>query len=342
MRNEVSVGGITAKPGTIAKGLWKISELYDGSSVEIPVAVINGSEDGAILWAQSSVHGDEYVGTHAIQRLLLQVDPKEMKGAIIAIPWLNVLAYRWGTRGAPQDGMDMNRIWPGKPLDTAMHIFAHSELVVHEVFSEMRRLADVVMDLHDGGWMGRMSAYIQYFYGVSHLEASAKARAIAEASGMDILWESPADFVDEKAPGSVGTATMGLDIPTLTMEIGGEGRCPEHDVTRMYLGLTNVATHLGILPGQLVCHPGAMKTKLYVRKGHWLRPKHGGSFIPKVQVAEIVSGGDVVAEIRDAFGELVEEILAPTDGVVIGMRTYGTIATGQYAGNVSELVPSLD
>ena len=159
MRNEVSVGGITAKPGTIAKGLWKISELYDGSSVEIPVAVINGSEDGAILWAQSSVHGDEYVGTHAIQRLLLQVDPKEMKGAIIAIPWLNVLAYRWGTRGAPQDGMDMNRIWPGKPLDTAMHIFAHSELVVHEVFSEMRRLADVVMDLHDGSVWQVESAY---------------------------------------------------------------------------------------------------------------------------------------------------------------------------------------
>ena len=342
MRKDISLGEITAQTGEVVKGYWKIAELYDGSAVKIPVAIVNGLEDGKIIWIQSTVHGDEYVGTHAIQRFLTEVDPKKVKGTIIAIPWLNVLAFRWGTRGAPQDGMDMNRIWPGKPLDTAMHLFAHSELVVNAVFQEMKRFADVVLDLHDGGWMGRMSSYIQYFYDNSHPEDSIKSRNIAEASGMDIIWESPADFVDEKAPGSVGTATMKLNIPTLTVEIGGEGRCPNYDVTRMYLSIVNVARYLDILPGQIQPHPRAMEKKLYVSKGNWLRPKKGGSYIPMVEPGTIINNGDIVAEVRNAFGETVERLLSPVDGVVIGMRTYGAIATGQYAGNVAALVSCFD
>jgi len=342
LRKALTVGPVTAEPGRVAKGFWKISELYDGSSVEIPIAVVNGKEDGQVVWVQSTVHGDEYVGTHAIQRMLAAVDPEKVKGAIIAIPWLNVLAYRWGERGAPQDGMDMNRIWPGKPLETCMHIFAHSEVLVDTVYKAIKDCADVVLDLHDGGWMGTMSAYIQYYYSSTHAETSRKARAIAHASGMDILWESPADFVDEKAPGSIGTAMMGLDIPTLTVEIGGEGRCPDHQVTRMKLAVENVLRHLKVCPGEPQPHPGAAERKLFVRQGHWLRPKRGGSYYPAVSPGDIVKKGDLIAEVKDAFGRTVERMTAPTDGVVIGMRTFGAIATGQYAGNVSVLVPSLE
>jgi predicted deacylase len=199
-------------------------------------------------------------------------------------------------------------------------------------------VADVILDLHDGGWMGCMSAYIQYF--ATHPEVDAKARAIAFVSGMDIIWESPAVFVDDKAPGSVGTASSPLGIPTLTMEMGGEGRVPAEHVERMYRGLDNILRHLGVLPGEP--QPHGWPEKLCVRQGNWLRARRGGAYVCLVQPGQRVSKGELLAEVRDAFGETVERIVAPVDGVVIGMRTYGNIATGQYAGNVAEIVPSLD
>lgn len=337
MSDDLKIGSLFAKSGTIAKGFWKMSELYDSSAVEIPIAIINGAKDGPQVWIQCAVHGDEYVGTVAVQELLRKTDPKEISGAVVVIPWLNTLAFRNGSRMAPQDGMDMNRIYPGQDMSQAMHIFAHSELVVDTFFQELKK-SDVVLDLHDGGWMGRMSPYIQYF--ATGGETAAKARAIAEASGMDLVWESAAAFVEKKAPGSVGTVTMPMGIPTLTVEIGGEGRAPQDDVHRMFCSIENILKHLGVLPGECVSHSTAKK--IYVTKGNWLRPKHGGIYIGHAQPADMVKKGDLIAEVRDPFGETVEELRAPEDGVVIGMRTYGNIATGQYAGNVARVVDKLE
>lgn len=338
MKERLTIGTASAAPGEAARGVITVAHLNDGSPVEVPVCVLNGVDDGPVVWVQNAVHGDEYVGLGAMQRFLQQADPSQLKGAIVAIPVLNILAYRAGQRGAPQDGMDMNRVYPGKPLTSAMHLFAHSEIVIDRVFSLIKQHADIIIDLHDGGWMGIMSPYIQYF--ATAPEVDKAARAIAMASGMDIVWESPAGFVSEKAPGSIGTAASPLGIPTLTMEIGGEGRLQEQHVSRMYAGLTNILKHLEVLPGERVQH--GLDTPLLTTKGNWLRPECGGVYYPKVAAGQLVEAGTLCAEVCNVFGDVIEELRAPVDGVVIGIRTYGTIQTGQYALNVAVTVPTFD
>jgi len=338
MRKDIIIHDLCAKPGEMVKGFVKISELFDGSPVNVPVAIINGLEDGECLWVQSAIHGDEYVGVHAIQKMLREIDPRQVRGAIIAVPFVNVQAFRWGKRGALQDGMDGNRVWPGKPLETCMHIDGHTEILVHEMFNILKEHATVALDLHDGGYMGRMSSYIQYFVNKNHAAACTRCREIAEASGCDIIWESPADFVDEKAPGSIGTATMLYDIPTLCMEIGGEGRVQPYELTRMHLGLMNIIRFLGILPGELAAHPNAMPKKLYAYRGHWCRPRRGGTYECLVEPAQLVKKGEPIARVYGPFGDLVEEMTAPCDGIIIGNRSYGAIATGHYGVNVTELI----
>ncbi len=333
MKTDLTIAGITAAPGTKATGWLQVAELYDGSPVNIPVVVLNGRGEGPCLWIQSAAHGDEYIGIGAIHRLLETADPASLNGAVVILPWVNPLALRAGTRGASQDGMDMNRVYPGKPMSEAMHLFAHTEMVVYRIFELAKANADVVVDLHDGGRMGIMSSYIQYY--TMGTEVDAKARAIAYASGMDIVWESPPAFVSEKAPGSFGTAAMPLGIPTLTMEYGGEGRLPEHYVARTHDGLERILRHLGILGGT---SPALTHEQLFVRKGNWLRPARGGIFTPIAEAGARIAKGSMMGVVRDAFGTVVEELKAPVDGVVIGMRTYGVIATGEYAGNVAAIV----
>jgi predicted deacylase len=337
MKEAVRIAGIEAQPGTIVKGWWEMAELYDNSKVEIPIAIVNGADDGPKVWMQCSVHGDEYVGVVAIQEILRSIDPNHVSGLIVALPWVNVLAFRAGERMAPQDGMDMNRVFPGKSMEDAMHIFAHTELVVDRLFAEIKDF-HAVLDLHDGGWMGCMSPYTQYF-SVGQ-EVDERSRKMAIASGMDIVWESPPGFVEKKAPGSVGTVTTPMGIPTMTIEIGGEGRVKPEDIGRMKASVENILKFLHVIPGEPARH--GREEPQFVRQGHWLRPRRGGIYLPKATAGEMVKKGDLVGEIRDPFGETIETILAPHDGVVIGMRTYGTIATGQYAGNVAKVVDTLE
>lgn len=331
MKQAINIGTAKAEPGKTGCGFLKVAELNDGSPVEVPVAIINGAADGARLWIQNGVHGDEYVGMAAIQELLAETDPAQVRGAVILIPMLNVLGYRAGHRSAPQDGMDMNRIWPGNPLDKAMHLWAHSELVVHAVLQQMVAHADCLLDVHDAGFMGVMSPYVAYYTGPQELYE--KQKAVAFAAGMDLIWETQPGWVTEKVPGSVKLHMQRLGIPSVTLEVGGEGRLDRIAVERMVRAFKNIMKHLGIVPGE----PELRPNPFFVTKGNWLRASRGGVLYKTVDVLEKVEKGQTVAVIRDFFGREVERLVSPCDGVVIGQRTLGQVSTGQYVCNVGEL-----
>jgi hypothetical protein len=312
-----------------------VGELYDGSPITVPLAIVNGPHDGPLVWVQNAVHGDEYVGLGAVHRLLGEINAADVSGALVLVPVLNVQAFRAGSRMAPQDGMDMNRVWPGNPIDRAMHLWAHSEIVVHRVFSEITAHATHVVDLHDAGWMGLMSPYVSY-HTISTVSAE-RLRALATSTGMDIVWESGEAFTAEKAPGSIGTRTGAAGLPTLTLEAGGEGRLLQEPIDRMAQALFNVLRHLGVLPGAPVRNPGQQ----FVVRGNWIRPRHGGVLYAGVRPLQRVRRGDLLGTVRDLFGRTVEELRAPVDGIIIGVRTYGVVATGQYFCNVGELAEGL-
>jgi len=188
VRDVIEVGTARAEPGQRGDGVLRVAELNDGTPVDIPVAVVNGTQDGSVLWVQNGVHGMEYVGAGALHRVLRLTSPRLLRGALIAVPMVNILAYRAGARSAPIDGLDMNRIYPGRPLHQVMHVFGHSEVVINKVFNEIRRLATHVIDLHAGGWYTTMSPYAQYLDGDGpYQEASASlARAILRRSDTSI------------------------------------------------------------------------------------------------------------------------------------------------------------
>ena len=45
-----------------------------------------------------------------------------------------------------------------------------------------------------------------------------------------------------------------------------------------------------------------------------------GLFYPKVSVAEWVVKGQVIGELRDFFGEVLQEVVAPADSVVMNVN----------------------
>jgi predicted deacylase len=74
-----------------------------------------------------------------------------------------------------------------------------------------------------------------------------------------------------------------------------------------------------------------------INKGNWLRPSVGGVFWPAVKPLQRVVEGQLLATVTDLFGHEKERLLAPKDGIMVGIRTAGTTASGEYAGNVGEI-----
>lgn len=109
-----------------------------------PIAVIANGE-GASLLLTGAVHGDEYEGPIALSTLIRRISPERIRGRIIVLPFLNMPALKAAQRRSPQDDLDLNRIFPGRPDGTPSQRLAHwiCENLVPEV--------DAVLDCHTGG-----------------------------------------------------------------------------------------------------------------------------------------------------------------------------------------------
>ncbi|MEM7465051.1 MAG: succinylglutamate desuccinylase/aspartoacylase family protein, partial [Pseudomonadota bacterium] len=113
-------------------------------SIMIPICVIcNGEGPTALLTGAN--HGDEYEGPVALQNLARDLQPEEISGRVIIVPFLNYPAFLSATRTSPIDKCNMNRIFPGKPDGSA------SEKIADYFQRKLLPEADVVLDFHSGG-----------------------------------------------------------------------------------------------------------------------------------------------------------------------------------------------
>ena len=60
-----------------------------------------------------------------------------------------------------------------------------------------------------------------------------------------------------------------------------------------------------------------------------LRARCGGLLITEVELGEAVRSGDVLCRIVDIFGEEVECVVAPADGLFVRATTLSTVTTGE-------------
>jgi predicted deacylase len=87
------------------------------------------------------MHGTEMTGTEVIRRLLREVlTPAELRANIVAVPILSPLAYQAQLMNTPQDGYNLNRVFPGKPKMFLSHRLAHL------IFHGLLRPCDCVID----------------------------------------------------------------------------------------------------------------------------------------------------------------------------------------------------
>ena len=150
----------------------------DGHPLGIPVLVVNGAFPGARLCVAAGIHGDEYEGMEAIRRLLAELDPRTLRGAVIALPCVNPPAFQAAARTSGVDHLNLNRIFPGDANGPLSMRWAAT--FVREVIPNI----DALVDLHTGGGFGVIAPCTIVQGGHENL-----AMHLGTALGHELIWK---------------------------------------------------------------------------------------------------------------------------------------------------------
>jgi predicted deacylase len=316
----LQLGTLTLQRGQRAKGALPVAPRGDGTSIQLPLLAVTGLEPGPTLVVSGGVHGDEYEGPRAIQLLWQQLDPAQLRGTFLGVPVVNGPAFEVGRRESPIDGFNMNRIFPGR-ADGFI-----SERIADRFINDVVAIADYYLDLHAGGNGFSMTPTVVYLETGSD-ELKAREIALAKAAGVALLWRGTGGW------SSAHVETVRRGIPAILAEIGEEGRCRPERVDLALRVIRNAMIHAGMLAGA-----PQLPQRWTVVAGTYLHSAAGGCFYATAQAGGSVRRGDVVGVVVDAWGEELESVLAPCDGIVVSTRTFPTIRPGEWTTFVGRIL----
>jgi predicted deacylase len=248
----IEIGTARAEPGAVARGAMKVTELPAGGSLEIPVIVINGVNEGPCFWVDGSIHGDEPEGPFTCQKLAREIKPETLSGTLVLVPAMNPPAYEAGQRGNPLDtfSYDMNRIYPGRADGylTERVAWVHSQW--------MRKFADLEISIHSGG----AHSYLAETIFINEDPASDE---LAKAMGRG--WDLVLSAISPK--GNPMATMLEAGKPGITVELGGRSATSPEAMRRVVETLTeaarNIMRHYGMIDGKphYAEHRGAIRAR---------------------------------------------------------------------------------
>jgi predicted deacylase len=309
--------------------LWlRAAERPGGLGVDLPLTVLVGRAARPRLCVIAGVHGNEFPGPLALGRLARSLDPAALDGTVVLAPLANPLAFDAGTRVSPDDGLNLNRVFPRTTDGTLTHRLARA--IVHGVVQD----ADLALDLHSADGNGLMLPMAGFRHPPP--DADGPALAVARASAL-----AAAAFAFEMywlmawAPGTLSTALNQLGVPAVGAEIGGAGAAGEAEIAAYERAVRRCLRYLRIDGEPLtVSMPSDVATMEDVTA------PGSGLLEPTVGLRDEVGQGDRLGTILDPWGGRVAEIVAPFAGRVVHVRTFRQLRTGETALSLSRRVPN--
>jgi predicted deacylase len=300
----------------------------------IPVTVLVGREakPGRGLVAIGSTHGDEIEGPTAIKHLLREIRVEQVVGRVILIPVLNVMAFRANRRESPDDGVNLNRAFPGDPKGTVTSRLAY--FVTKHILPRVH----VVLDLHAGGEVARFAQNASFH----PLEDRAQRKATEEAARgfgtkFIVIYQNITPGLLTSLAESMGKVTVGSEL--------GWGRALQASGVRMGRdGVVAAAIRHGQLEGKLPVplHPPEEQIQVDTSAPESsLLAAFEGHFEPTVELGQKVAKGERVGWLHD-FNRIDDpplELRAPHDGYVVCQAWGARVIQGQIITQLGKPVP---
>ena len=303
--------GAEILPGSARRLSWSATELFEGVPVSTPVLVVNGAFPGPTLCLTAAIHGDELNGIEMVRRVLHDLVPAKVSGAVIGIPIVNVQGFRRGSRYLP-DRRDLNRYFPGNPTGSAAARIAHS------FFMNVIARCDALVDIHTGSFERANLPQIR-----ADLRDPDVVTLTQGLGSMVILHSTP-------AVGTLRYAATSAGIPTVTLEAGGPSQLELSEVKHGVKSIETLVNTLGMVRKNRFW--GEPEPVYY--RSSWVRADNGGILLADVSLGSTVSKGTVLGTITDPMNNARTELRSPYAGRIIGMARNQVVMPGFAAFHV--------
>jgi len=270
-----------------------------------PYFAVNGAQPGKKFLLTAGIHAAEYTGILAAIRLGRLLEPQHVNGTIVVIPLLNRPGfYERCIYVNPEDGDNLNRVFPGKSDGT------WSERFAHHVLNDVVVNADCAMDLHAGDMIEDLEPFVA-FQRSGNAEVDSVAQQMANAYG--VQWATGGTPSGERV-GLLYAAAVQRGVPAIIAESGRCGLVEEEAVKRHVDGVLNIWRTLGLLTDQAA---KTFEPPHVLSRFEWLRSEHEGIFLCDVRVSDRVTAGQRLGQMVDLLGNPLQEITSPDSGVVL-------------------------
>ncbi|WP_017328221.1 succinylglutamate desuccinylase/aspartoacylase family protein [Synechococcus sp. PCC 7336] len=290
------IAGVTVTPGTQQRFEIPVARLPTQTMLSLPVTAINGRYEGPRLWLSAAIHGDEINGVEIIRQVLARIKPKRLRGALIAVPIVNVFGFIEQSRYLP-DRRDLNRLFPGSARGSLGSRLAH--LFLQEVVSHCTHGIDLHTASHHRTNLPQLRADLQ----------DPETYRCARAFGTPVIIHAAT------RDGSLRQAAAHRGNSILLYEGGEALRFDAKAIRAGVEGIFRVMSVLGMYESDL---NELSKPPLEVTQTKWIRASRGGIFHREVELGQTVAKGQTLGFISDAFGEKNVKIRASLHGLVIG------------------------
>lgn len=298
MKEPICFGGISVAAGKKEQGFAPVLD----TGYTFPITVINGAFEGKTLLITAGIHGGEYPCIETAIELAQELDPTVLHGQVVIIYPVNVPAfYARLSYILPEDGKNINRLFPGNPEGTI------GDKIAYVLTNEYQDKSDFYIDMHGGDIHEYLPPYV-YHPGIGE-----NKEALDYAQEAACVLNAKYKVKSSATTGAYNSCAI-RGVPSLLLERGGRGLWSQEEVEAYKADVRNVMRFLKIID-EAVVEPTCQAVE--ITKAVYLDSTETGCWYPLVGLEEKVKEGQKIGEIKDFFGNVLAEYYAEFDGIVL-------------------------
>lgn len=290
-----------------------------------PVIIeLRGAHAGPTLALVAGVHGGKVAAIRALQQLSTAFDTTTLAGRLLLVPMANAAGHGAGlAQTHPEDGLNLNRVFPGRADGTP------TERLAHRLMVDIVSKSDYIIDLH--GSDGEEAVGRFAYAARPGLDTAVDARALALAAH----WGAPRVVWDREGPRTLATSRFLQTAahlsgkPSITVFEAGASREDSAATAAFGRGIERLLVGLGmrVRPGarEAPVAPGPVAPPLVHPRREATLAAAAGEWRPTVRPDQSVAVGELLGTLTGSSGMPVE-LRAPVSGVVLHQRLRGRVA----------------
>ncbi len=277
----------------------------------LPVSIIKGKEKGPVFTIVAGIHGYEYPPIVAVQEILKEIDPDQIKGTIIIVPIANVESFQKRTPFInPLDQKNLNNAFPGSANGTPTDQIAN--IITKEIISN----STIFLDIHGGDANEDLLPFVCYYNRKDTPENTKLAHDLSVQSQIDHIVSYPYNLTQtEPAKYAFKQATQ-QGITALSIEAGKLGMVQKENVEMIKTAVYNMLENSGnyIRSKSKFINK---KTAILLNQQDYIKVPENGIFYSDLKSGDKVKKNQILGYITDEFGNKKQDAISNTNGIIL-------------------------